>query len=303
MIEIGLGSVQSWECDTMGHLNVQHYVSRAGESLGGLALALGLGPSYLRARGLRLAVTDHHIRFLRELRPGAPFVFMGGVVEMADITLRLYQEMRNTLTSKVSAAFVTEAQLHDLKSGEPQLLLPDVRTKAEDLAVTLPEYAAPKGVTRDPVRPTPSWQEADQLGLVLIQQGAVTPGECDEHGFMASRAYMGRVSDGIANLFARTRGKDGARDENTGGAALEYRFVYRGYPRASDVLSLRSGVKALGSKTITWTHWLFDRETGHAVATAEAVGVHFDLTSRKSIELSAAARRAMERHLVPSLTV
>ena len=42
--------------------------------------------------------------------------------------------------------------------------------------------------------------------------------------------------------------------------------------------TVRSGLKAVGSKTTTWAHWLFDGESGAAVAAAEASG--FDLCER-----------------------
>ncbi len=303
MIEIGAGSVQSWECDAMGHLNVQHYIGRAVESLASLGVALGLGPAYGRAQGAELVATDHHIRFLREMRPGAPFIITGGVVDTGKDQLRLYQEMRNTATGVISATFITEVALFDRVTRERRPLPASVAARAASLGVAVPEHGAPRGLVRTAPRPRPSWEEADRLGLVLTQQGAVGAGDCDGRGFLLTRAYMGRVSDAIPNLLARLRGEDRSHDDKTGGAALEYRFVYHATPREGDVLALRSGVKALGEKTMIWIHWLFDRETGQAVATAEAVAVTLDLVARKAVAMTDTARRAMERHLVPSLSV
>jgi len=302
MIEIGMGSVQTWECDYMDHLNVQHYVARASEALAGLATALGIGPKYGREHGVSLTALDHHIRFLRELRPGAPFVFIGGILEVRRDTLKLYQEMRNTQTGEVAASFVTEAALLDRTASARHALPADVAKRAEVLRATLPDYAAPKGIDFSAPRTAPTWDEAERLGLMLIQQGVVNAAECDGQGFMTTRAYMGRVSDGIPNLIARTGGADRARKAGIGGAALEYRFVYRAVPREGDVLALRSGIKALNGKTIVWVHWLFDRESGTAVATAEAVGVNFDLVARKAVDISDTARREMQRYLVPALS-
>jgi acyl-CoA thioester hydrolase len=302
MLEIGLGSVQSWECDVMGHLNVQHYVARASESLAALMLPLGLGPSECRALDAELVATDHHIRFLREMRPGAPFTFFGGVIEASGERLRLYQEMRHTLTGAVAASIVTEAALVDAEL-RGRLPLPDgLETRAAALKVELPEHAQPKGLALTPPRPRPTWEEADRLGLVLTQQGALGPQDCDRRGFMVTRAVMGRISDAIPNMIVKIRGVDRSA-ENTGGAALEYRLVYHATPREGDVLALRSGIKAIGSKTFCWVHWLFDRESGLAVATAEAVAVAFDLATRKSIALDEEMRRKLERHLVPELSV
>jgi acyl-CoA thioester hydrolase len=66
---------------------------------------------------------------------------------------------------------------------------------------------------------------------------------------------------------------------------------------------VRSGLKAVGSKTTTWAHWLFDGESGAAVAAAEAVGVSFDLATRKAIGMEEEIRHALEELVVPGLSV
>ena len=53
---------------------------------------------------------------------------------------------------------------------------------------------------------------------------------------------------------------------------------------------MRSGLRAIGGKTYQWVHWLFDVESGEAIATCEAVAVAMDLTTRKAI--AAAGRTA-----------
>ena len=302
MIEIGLGSVQSWECDVMGHMNVQFYVARVGDSLPALALALGLGPSQCRTLDAELVPVDQHIRFLRELRPGEPFAIFGGVLACDGDRLRLYQEMRNTLTGAVAASFITVAALVD---GERRFGLPlpeAVKVRAAALAEALPEHGRPRGLTLDPPRPRPDWAEADRLGLLLTQQVAVGPQECDWRGLMVTRAVIARVADSIPNMVAKTRGADRSV-ENAGGAALEYRLIYHATPRQGDVLALRAGIKSIGAKAFIWGHWLFDRESGAAVATTEAVAVTFDLATRKSLALGEAMRQSLGRFLVPGLSV
>jgi acyl-CoA thioester hydrolase len=302
MIEVGLGSVQTWECDAMGHFNVQHYVARAGESQPALALLLGLGPAYCRKHGVQLRAVDQHIRFLRELRPGAPFAIHGGVLAVDGDRLRLYLEMRHTLTGAVCAAFTTVAALLDVATRENRPLPAGVAARAKAIRAVLPDHAAPKGLRADPPRARPDWEEAERFGLVLTQQGAVSAAECDGQGLMLTRAYIGRISDAIPNVFARIRGDDRGADGMTGGAALEYRLVCHAVPREGDMLALRSGIKAIAGKATTWVHWLFDRESGLAVATAEVVAVNLDLVARKAIGLDEGSRQELEKRLVPQLS-
>jgi acyl-CoA thioester hydrolase len=132
-------------------------------------------------------------------------------------------------------------------------------------------------------------------------RGSVLHEHCDAHGYMLTRHYMGRVSDAIPNLIAQTRGEDRSTG-STGGAALEYRFVYRMPARVGDVLVLKSGLRSVSSKTYVWCHWLFDAESGECFATAEAVAVAMDLTTRKAIEIPPDMRAQLERLVVPGLS-
>ena len=59
----------------------------------------------------------------------------------------------------------------------------------------------------------------------------------------------------------------------------------------------------MGSKTTTWVHWLFDGGSGAAVASAEAVGVSFDLATPKAVAMDDGARSALERLVVPDLHI
>ena len=82
----------------MGHMNVQFYLDKATQGLAAFGHHLGFGPRLLRSRGQTFAALDHHVRFLREQRPGAPFHLKAGILEVGDDTFRVYQEMINTVS-------------------------------------------------------------------------------------------------------------------------------------------------------------------------------------------------------------
>ncbi|MDE3117066.1 MAG: thioesterase family protein, partial [Pseudomonadota bacterium] len=145
--------------------------------------------------------------------------------------------------------------------------------------------------------------EAEAMKLTPTYRGVVRPWECDEDGEMLPRFFMARVSDAIPNLLVQTSGHNRGAGGNQGGAALEYRFVYRKRPRAGDIVTVMSGLKAVGAKTYIWAHWLFDGETGEALASAEAVAVAMDLTTRKAIALPDEFRARLETLVVEGLTV
>ena len=303
MIEIGMGSVQVGECDVMGHMNVRHYVSRALDALAWLGLELGLGPAYSLEHSARLAPADQHIRFLRELPAGAPFAVWGGVVDRRGETLRLYQEIRNVSAGAVAATIVTDAALVDLRTGAPRPLPPGIDRSIAQLPAEVPDLAAPRGLRFDTPGEPLTLGRAKELGLAQIHKGAVQAGDCNEHGLMRADGVIARVWDGVPNAPASGARAERRSSERIGSAALEYRLVYRRPVRAGDLLTVHSGLKAVGSKTTTWTHWLFDGGSGAAVASAEAVGVAFDLATRRAVAMDDGVRSALERLVVPDLHI
>ena len=81
------GNVNTWECDENGHLNVKFYSSKVGEGMGVLAEQIGLGRDVLAGLNARLSVDEQHLRFLREVHPGAALHGRGGVVEAGEDAL------------------------------------------------------------------------------------------------------------------------------------------------------------------------------------------------------------------------
>lgn len=303
MIEIGMGSVQVGECDVMGHMNVRHYVSRALEAVAWLGLEIGLGPAHAREHGLGLVPADQHIRFIRELPAGTPFSIHGAVVHHRGGTLRLYQEIRDAAAGAVAATIVTDAALADTKTGAPRPLPSSVIARAAALSGAVPDYAAPRGLHFEPPREPLSLERAVELGLHQVYKGSVEAAECNGHGLMRADGVIARIWAGVPNSPARRVRREGQPGGKLGSAALEYRLIYHRPIRAGDLLVGRSGLKAVGSKTTTWTHWLFDGESGAAVAAAEAVGISFDLTARKAVSMPDEVRRALEEIVVPGLSV
>ena len=302
MIETARSSVQTWECDQMGHMNVQFYMAKEAEGMATLASALGLRTrSEVNAHAV-LVPREQHIRFHRELRPGAPFIVQGGVLQAKSEGVVLYQEMNNAATSSLSATFVTYAEWSDLeyRTGLP---LPVVAvSKSTAYTTELPAHGAARGLELVPPRPAPLLSEAQDMGLITTFQGCVQDEHCDRYGYMHTRCYMGRVSDAIPNLIAQTTGRDRSTPD-VGGAALEYRFLYRTQARAGDLLMIKSGLKSVSAKTYVWCHWLFDAESGQCFATAEAVAVSLDLRERKAIEIPPALRSRLEGLIVPDISI
>jgi acyl-CoA thioester hydrolase len=284
----------------MGHMNVRHYFARANHGLAVLALELGLPPSLLRSQGLVLRARDQHVRFMRELRPGAYFSMLAGVVAASEERLSVYEEMRFVSKPEPAASILSEVTLVEAATGRAVPFSSSVLERARALETVPPQETAPRGIERVTPRPAPLRSDAIAQRLAGAFLGPVLPEDCDASGAMHEAAFMARVSDGIGHFFHQLRGD---RLQNIGGAALEYRYVFYERPKLGDVIEVRSGLKGLGNKTTNLCHWIFDVETGRCAATSEAVAVSFDLTTRKSVDIPPEARAVMESRIVPGLTI
>lgn len=298
MIEVMRSRVNNWDCDHMGHLNVRHYFGRANEGLSTLWLELGLAPRELQARGLCVRARDQHIRFHRELRPGAGFTMRAGVVAHAPEVLTTYEEL-NTQTGQVSATIVTQAQLIEEASGAVVPWPAELLARAAQLACDLPPYAAARGVAAHATRARIGREQALARGMLPGFLGSVTRDDCDAHGRMLEVACMGRISDGISHFWQPLQ--TGPRPAGVGGAALEYRLVFHAWPRLSDVIEVRSALSAISNKVMCLTHYVFDVASGECVASGQAAVVWFDLEARKATELPADVREQLAGRVIADL--
>lgn len=304
-IEIWRGGVNTWECDEMGHMNVRFYVARAMEGLVGLAAALGLPHAFAAHAGATLLVREQHIRFLREARAGAALHMTGGVVEMGQDDARFLMLLWHSDSGALAASFQTIVAHVTPAEGRAFPWPERTRERAAALAMTVPDQAAARSVSLGPVTSAASRARADDLGLVRIAQGAISPADCDIFGRMRAEQFIGRVSDGIPRLIRGFRetvvGAANQPPDRVGGAVLEYRLVHLDWPRAGDRLEIRSGLKDADARTKRMIHWMIDPETGEAWGTSEAVAITLDLDARKIVPITEDARIELLKHAVAGL--
>jgi acyl-CoA thioester hydrolase len=300
--EVWRGGVNTWECDEMGHLNVRFYVARAMEGLVGLAGAIGLHGAFKERANATLLVKDHHIRFLREARAGAPLHMIAGVIDFDLCEARVLQLLIHSFTGDIAASFQTVVAHVTAQDGRPFPWSATSRRLARDLLMPVPASAAPRGLDLAPGAGLASLPQARRLGMIPIASGAVGMLDCDVFGRMRPEVFIGRVSDGIPALGAALRGGGAsARPTGVGGAVLEYRVCYLAWPSAGDRFEVVSGLAAVGDKTQRFIHWMLDPVTGRPWATAEAVAIVLDLEARRIVPIDSETRARMREKLIPGL--
>jgi acyl-CoA thioester hydrolase len=278
----------------MGHLNVRHYFGRANDGVVSLLLELGMSPRDLREGGAVVRARDQHVRFSRELRPGAAYSLRIGIVAQDPTDFQTYAELSNEADDR-SATIVSTSGLVHLATGQAKLWPTSLRQAPAALRCSVPDFAAPRGVSAVPTGARPQRGEIIQRGLFAAYLGPIGVEHCDANGLMRESGCMALISDGIPHFFRALQG--GSRPAGIGGAALEYRFVFHAWPQRGDVIEVWSGLIGLGNKTLSMIHYLFERQSGECVAVAEAVAVWFDLSSRRAVVVPEETRA----HLAPKV--
>ena len=287
MIDLWKGSANSWDCDEMGHMNVRVYVEKALEGLGTLAAAIQLPHAYRSGANSTLQPSDQHIRFIREVMPGRPLSMRGCVLEWDETSVLVYQEIRHS-DGQPAAAFRTRLLHIDARTGLPFPWNPAAQACLEALIDSPPDDTQPRGldISQMPVAAdianmkTVADVEAPEIG-----HGTIPVQHIDVHGRMLASWFIGRISDSVPNLLFDWRKEvaSATTGSKMGAAVLEYRLVFRKWPRAGDRFVIHSSLEKIGDKTHSLVHWVLDPEDGKAWATTQAVAVTFDLNTRKVI--------------------
>lgn len=308
-VETYRGSVNAWECDENQHMNVRFYGARAMEGLAFLAAAMEIPGAFKERASSTLIPTDMHMRFLREAHQGAPLSMRGGLLEIGDEEAVTYQELTHADGTPAAAFTIRVAHVNPV-DGRRFAWSDRTRACAAKLMCKAPPHGQPRSVDFATPPSDPTRTLAEDLGAMVVGRLAVTPDHCDPFGWMRAELFIGRVSDAVPNLLTKWReaaAQDAAARDGVakaaGGAVLEYRMAPRRWPRAGDLIEVRSGVVEVAEKTNRLVHWLHDPVTGHAWATAEAVAVTFDLITRKTIPIPPERRALLEAGMVKGMTI
>jgi acyl-CoA thioester hydrolase len=309
VIELYRGSINTWECDEMGHMNVRFYVAKAMEGLAELVHVVGLGHAFRANAQSTLRPRDQHIRFMKEAHAGAPFTMTGCVLEVSETSVLLYQQITHQ-SGEPCAAIRTWVDHVDVDTGAPFTWTSDTRRRMKAMTDVAPEACAPRSIDLSVVpRKTATMADADAIGAPVIGRGVVLPQQIDQTGRMMPEFFIGRVSDSVGHLLRPWREKVGreaeARGETVklGGAVLEYRLAYRRWPRAGDRFVIRSARGFQKEKTHSFVHWLIDPVSGEAWCTTEAVAVVLNLATRKIMPATAELQASLREVAPEGLSV
>ena len=304
--EVWRGTVDAWECDEMGHMNVRFYVTRAIEGLAGAAGALGLPRAFAPGAASTLVLRDLHIRFLREALEGAAIHLTVGVVAIGADDVELAMVLHHSQTGEPCAAFVARAVHATASEGRPFPWSEKARAAADTLKVERPAFLGPRSLEITPITATPACRtRALELGLPVTAQGLVREGDCDAFRRLRPDALMGKFSDAATHLYWPMAAFDqqDMPGKRIGRAMVEARLVFLEPVPMGARIEVRSSLVRIQPKTEQLRHWVLDADDGRPVALAEAVGASLDLDARRMLPFTDAGRAFRESLVNPALTL
>lgn len=292
------GSVNTWECDEGGHLNVRYQLERLTYGLMHFAHALAMPRAFTPGASSTLAPLDLHVRFHKEALPPAPLAMHGGVIAMGDDEITLCCDMRHA-DGSFASTFTLRAAHVEPTTEKRFAWSSRTRAAADALRAPLPDHAKPRSIDLARTPCDASLARALDLGAVRVGATGVTPDQCDAFGRLRIDHFFGRVSDSAPWLLAAYRRSLAATGAiMPAGAVVEARIAFRKRPRIGDLIEIRSGITETFGKTLRIVHWMCDPVGGGAWATFEVVALSFDKDTRKAIAPSDAARAAITERLV-----
>jgi acyl-CoA thioester hydrolase len=91
-------TIQQWECDHMGHMNVRHYMAKFDDAAWTFLSMLGITNRYFEKNNAGVAAVDHHVTYKRELMPGDSVVIHTRLALLEGKKFKMVHEMSNGIT-------------------------------------------------------------------------------------------------------------------------------------------------------------------------------------------------------------
>lgn len=103
MIKTFQGTIYPWNCDHMGHMNVQFYVAKFDQATWNLIAQVGLTSSYFRQNNKGMVALEQNIKYKKELIPGDNIFIESKIIEIKEKTIRFMHVMINQETNEIAA--------------------------------------------------------------------------------------------------------------------------------------------------------------------------------------------------------
>jgi len=286
-------SVNAWECDENGHLNVRYFIGKNYQGLVHLLAEIGLTPRVLDKHNAQVRLVSQHIRLHREVLLAVPLTISGAVVEQRPSRLQLYSEVRHTKDGSLFTTFSSDIVLVDRQSQQPITVAYD----PVELVAALPTHGEIKSLFAEE-KPALSISAALDNGYVETGRGTVMTEECDANGEMETYQYTGRIADAIPTFMSTMQSDEEFALRSAGklgGAVVENRVDYFAPLARGNRFIILSGLRSFTAKTQRLTHLVFNLDNDCLVLHSQGIAVALDLQTRRAVPFSEDRRARMTK--------
>jgi len=138
LFETARGTVHTWQCDHMGHINVRAYGEFFEEACWQLYNRIGITPSLLRSGKFHMAAVQQDISYKKELLAGDVVEVRSGIVEIREKVLRFLHELHNGETDELCATSVFTVVCLDSEARKSRPFPEEIAAKARALLIDAP---------------------------------------------------------------------------------------------------------------------------------------------------------------------
>lgn len=268
------GYVNPWECDEMGHMNLQFHAAKFSDALAHL-VALADVP---------LPRIDHlHFRFSHELRTSDLVSIRAAALTQDRARLTLQFLMAN------GSDVLASSQIAELSCADER----DAARLAALAGESAPHVQAqPRAIDAAIFTHAPSLDLVQDAPRFESNRGIIHASDCTGAGEAGVRTIMARISEAQAHMWqAADIGRHWQVQENLATASAELGMRFHGVLRAGEPFFITTSFHAAGSKMMRFSHHLFHALSGAPILAAEGAAVLIDRTTRRAVPLPERARK------------
>ena len=303
-IKTWVGECSSWECDDLGHLNMRHYMTKTAQARQMFFIKLGLADAFSEDSVSSVRVSNFHIKYQSEARPGAPLRIETGILTLKKNTAQLCHMMFH-FDGRIAASIVETVSHVSLLTGKSFAWPKRLQKAAKAYTIKAPAPSKPRGISYDTVSKAPNEKQLRKLGMKPFGMGVFQRQEVGIQGHITTQAYLGRVTETVASVtsgWPELHHKEALALGNSG-ALLEARGFLHKRAAAGAAYHMYSGVVHVDQYTRTLIHHLVDVQTGKNLFSMQAVGCLFNLKTRKLMKATPEQIARVNQEITPGLFV
>ncbi|PHQ68778.1 MAG: hypothetical protein COB93_09770 [Sneathiella sp.] len=140
-VESYRGQVLASECDLLGHMNIQFYISRLSQAIWNMCYFVGMAPEEIKGSKRALATVHQDSNYLSELMAGDIIHMETAVLKASTKTITFRHRLINSATGDPALTNISTVAYMDLTARKAIPLTEAMKIKVNELMVDAEDEA------------------------------------------------------------------------------------------------------------------------------------------------------------------